>query len=87
MGKIFALTGLERVPFQVNLKCDPDYAAELREQYEQIHPGYHMSKKHWNTVIFEDGLEDKLLLQLIDHSYDLVVAKLTKTDQEKLSNL
>ena len=87
MGKVFALTGLERTPFQVNLKCDPDYALELREQYDQIIPGYHMHKKHWNTVIFEEGLEEKLLIELIDHSYDLVVAKLKKVDREKLSKL
>ena len=87
MGKVFALTGLERTPFQVNLKCDPDYALELREQYDQIIPGYHMHKKHWNTVIFEEGLEEKLLIELIDHSYDLVVAKLKKVDREQLSKL
>ena len=71
-GKIFALTGLDSEGFQVNLKCDPDYALELREQYEEVLPGYHMNKKHWNTVSFSGSLSDGLLRQLIDHSYELV---------------
>lgn len=87
MGKMFALTGLERVPFQVNLKCDPDRAIELREEYEDIQAGWHMSKKHWNTVLFEGDLEEKMLLELIDHSYDLVVQKLKKKDRELLEQL
>jgi len=87
MGKMFALAGLERQPFQVNLKCDPDYAIELRENYEDIFAGYHMSKKHWNTVYFENGLETKFLCELIDHSYDLVVQKLKKADRAFLENL
>jgi len=87
MGKMFALTGLEREEFQVNLKCDPDYSIELREAYADIIPGYHMSKKHWNTVFFENGLETKFLCELIDHSYDLVVKKLKKADRLFLENL
>ena len=58
------------------MKCDPERAPELRERYPEIQPGYHMSKKHWNTVDFEGGLPDNLLLELIDHSYELVVAGL-----------
>lgn len=73
MGKIFALTGLEEGRFMVNLKCDPDYALELRERYAEVRPGYHMSKKHWNTVDFEGSLPDGTLRALIDHSYALVV--------------
>ena len=88
MGKMFALTGLEREPFQVNLKCDPDRSEQLRETYsETILPGYHMSKKHWNTVIFESDLPESLLINLIDHSYDLVVKKLTKKLREELAVL
>ncbi len=87
MGKMFALTGLEREEFQVNLKCDPDKAEELREEYEDIQPGYHMNKRHWNTVYFENGLDDDFLIDLIDHSYDLVVSKLKKSDREFLANL
>jgi predicted DNA-binding protein (MmcQ/YjbR family) len=71
-GKIFALTGLDAEHFQVNLKCDPDYALELREAHEEVQPGYHMNKKHWNTVSFVGSLSDTLLKHLIDHSYELV---------------
>ena len=80
MGKMFALTGLKREIFSVNLKCDPERAIELREEYEEVQPGYHMSKKHWNTVNFEGDLEDKFLLELVNHSYDLVVKSLRKKD-------
>ncbi len=71
-GKIFAITGLDNDVFSVNLKCDPEYALELRDEYPQIIPGFHMNKKHWNTVHFEDGLTEELLRKLIDHSYELV---------------
>lgn len=87
MGKIFALTNLSNEEFKVNLKCDPEYALELREQYEEVQPGFHMNKKHWNTVEFEEGLETELLKTLINHSYDCVVSKLTKKDKEVLKSL
>ncbi len=78
MGKMFALTGLDRVPAQVNLKCDPEKAIVLRETYEEaITAGYHMSKTHWNTLVL-DKVPPKLVAELIDHSYDLIVAKFTK---------
>lgn len=78
MGKIFALSGLERLPPQVNLKCDPERAIELREEYDgDIIAGYHMSKVHWNTLMLQN-LPPKLILELTDHSYDLVVTKFTK---------
>ncbi len=78
LGKMFALTGLERLPPQVNLKCNPDYAVELREKHDgAIIPGYHMSKVHWNTVII-DQVPPKLIIHLVNHSYDLVVSKFTK---------
>lgn len=83
-GKMFALTGLDSDEFTVNLKCDPDRAVELREQHAEIQPGYHMNKKHWNTVHFEGGLDQRLLRELIDHSYELVVASLKKGDREAL---
>lgn len=86
MGKMFALTRLESDQFTVNLKCDPDRSIELREEYEEIKPGYHMNKNHWNTIDFEGDVPEKLLLQLIDHSYDLVVSKLTKKLKEELKN-
>lgn len=73
-GKIFTIADLEQVPLKANLKCDPEWALELRDEYEDIQPGYHMNKKHWNTVTLEGSLENKLIRRLIDHSYDLVVA-------------
>ena len=75
-GKMFALTSLKDF-VSINLKCDPTRAIELREQYEQINPGYHMNKVHWNTVTIE-GVKLILLKELIDHSYDLVFSKLPK---------
>jgi len=88
MGKMFALTGLERLPAQVNLKCDPDRSVELRAHYDGlILPGYHMSKLHWNTVLLEEGLSNTLLEELIDHSYDLVVQGLTKKLKAELNAL
>ena len=78
MGKIFALTDLVD-EFSLNLKCDPERAIALREQYAAIQPGYHMNKAHWNSVKMDGSLSQKLILELIDHSYDLVVDKLPKT--------
>ena len=87
MGKMFALASLERLPPQVNLKCDPEKAIELREEYDgAIIPGYHMSKVHWNTITLE-MVPPKLVIELIDHSYDLVVSKMTKKLKEELANL
>lgn len=77
MGKMFALCGLDHVPLRVNLKCDPDKALQLREDYDGIIEGWHMSKKHWNTV-YLDRIPPKLVTEMIDHSYDLVVSKFTK---------
>jgi len=71
-GKIFLLVSLDAQPVQFNAKCDPDRAAELREQYDNIRPGYHMNKKHWNTITAGGALSNKLLRELIDHSYELV---------------
>jgi predicted DNA-binding protein (MmcQ/YjbR family) len=87
MNKIFALTNLKNIELSVNLKCNPDWAIELREVHPEVQPGYHMNKKHWNTVAFEESLNDDFLEKLIDHSYDLVVAKLKKADREFLNGL
>ena len=82
LGKLFLLTGLDTWELNeaaINLKCDPDYAEELRAEYESIEPGYHMSKKHWNTLrLFHNELQPQFVLQLIDHSYDMVVKGLPK---------
>ena len=78
-GKIFALAGLDEFPPRVNLKCDPERCIELRENYpESIIPGYHMNKKHWNTVYIEGDLDLEFLKGLIDHSYELVFQSLPK---------
>ena len=82
-GKMFALCDVEYFE-GVNLKCDPERAVELREKYDGIQPGYHMNKKHWNTVL-ADLVPDKLILELVDHSYELVVESLPKKDRETLS--
>lgn len=71
-GKIFALTNLARIPPAVNLKCDPEYSGELRDRYRGVQPGYHMNKKHWNTVDLEADVPDSEIRRLIRHSYDLV---------------
>ena len=77
-GKMFALAALEEVPPRVNLKCDPELALDLRDQYEQVRPGYHMNKKHWISVQIEGRIPDCEIRKMIDHSYELVVAKLAK---------
>jgi len=87
MGKMFALTGLKAEEFRVNLKCDPERAVELREEHVDIIAGWHMNKKHWNTVYFERGLDYALLMELIDHSYDLVVKGLRKKDRLLLEDM
>ena len=74
-GKIFLLVGMDSQPIQFNVKCDPERAVELREQYDCIIPGYHMNKKHWNTVVIDNTLSTKQLKEQIDHSYDLVKPK------------
>ena len=86
MDKMFSLGNLEG-PLRVNLKCDPERAIGLREQYEGINPGYHMSKKHWNTIEMDGSVPISLVKEMIDHSYDLIVSKLTKKQQEELTKL
>jgi predicted DNA-binding protein (MmcQ/YjbR family) len=83
--KIFALLDVEEFE-SVNLKCNPEYAIELREHYSAVIPGYHMNKKHWNTVSVNADLDDKLLLELTKHSYELVFQSLTKRQRDELSN-
>ncbi|PTS94493.1 MmcQ-like protein [Pedobacter sp. HMWF019] len=80
-GKIFLLIGLEEGN-RFNAKCDPERAVELREQYDTIIPGYHMNKKHWNTIYMDGRLKRSLLHELIDHSYDLVLNSLPKAQRE-----
>jgi len=77
-GKIFLLMSLDSDPLQFNVKCDPDKAIELRDQYPAVLPGYHMNKKHWNTIIVDGILTTKQLKEMIDHSYSLVAPKKKK---------
>jgi len=86
MGKMFALTSLSK-PVSVNLKCNPEKAIELRASFEAVKPGYHMNKIHWNTISYNEDVSDKLILELIDHSYQLVVSSLTKKLQQELNSL
>ncbi len=85
-GKMFTLTGLNE-EFRVNLKCEPERAIQLREQYPAIIPGYHMNKTHWNTVVMDGSLKDSFIMELIDHSYDLIVSKLPKKIQQEMKNI
>ena len=86
MGKMFALTDINTFA-SVNLKCDPDRAIELREKYDFVRPGFHMNKKHWNTIDIDWRMEDSLLKTWIDHSYELVTESLTKKLKDELHNL
>jgi predicted DNA-binding protein (MmcQ/YjbR family) len=83
-GKMFALTVPDEFPSRINLKCDPERSVELREEHAAITPGYHMNKRHWNTVALDNSLSSKLVKELIDHSYELVVASLPKAERAKL---
>ncbi len=82
-GKMFALTDLVDA-FSINLKCDPEKAIELREQFPCVVPGYHMNKQHWNSVFIDGSVNDKLLKEWIDNSYDLIVKSLTKKQQQEI---
>ncbi|HTF02444.1 MAG TPA: MmcQ/YjbR family DNA-binding protein [Bacteroidia bacterium] len=84
MGKVFLLTGLEYNPVQFNVKCDPELAVELRERYPCVEPGFHMNKKHWNTITCDGSVSEKMYREWIDHSYNLVAAALPKKDRGKL---
>ncbi len=77
---MFCLTDLDN-PNSINLKCDPELAAELRERYIEVTPGYHMNKKHWNTIALDGTISDKMILSWIDNSYELVVGGLTKKEK------
>lgn len=86
-NKMFALCSLESESLTVNLKCDPERAIQLREEFgELIIPGFHMNKKHWNTVSIDNGLDQNLVVELINHSYDLVVKSLPKKLRDNIIN-
>ncbi|WP_111706403.1 MmcQ/YjbR family DNA-binding protein [Lutibacter citreus] len=83
-NKMFALSSLEKLPASINLKCNPERSIELRAKYNEITSGYHMSKKHWNTVQIDGNLTSSVIKELIDHSYELVVKGLSKKRQKEL---
>lgn len=84
-GKMYLLVDAEN-PTQMNLKCDPERAIELRERYDGIKPGYHMNKKHWNTVDLQGSVDEKLIFELVKHSYELVFASLPKKVRDEFAH-
>jgi len=87
MGKMFLLTGINHQPLQFNVKCNPENAIELRENYSCVAPGYHMNKKHWNTITCDGSISAKQIKSWVDDSYFLVVKSLTTKLKNELSNL
>ncbi|MEJ2484193.1 MAG: MmcQ/YjbR family DNA-binding protein [Anaerolineales bacterium] len=87
LDRMYALCSEDERPLRINLKCDPDDALALRAQYSAIIPGYHMNKKHWNSLIMDGSLQDSLVFELIDHSYQLVISKLSQAKQRKLKSI
>ena len=85
--KLFLLASLDAVPLQFNVKCDPDEAVQLRDTYSCVIPGYHMNKKHWNTIIVDGSVSDKQLQQWIDASYNLVFESLPKKLKQEISSI
>jgi predicted DNA-binding protein (MmcQ/YjbR family) len=83
-GKIFALSALERAPLEVSVKCEPDLALALRDSYRGVRPGYHLNKRHWNTISLDGSMPDQLVRDMIEDSYDLVVSALPKRVREQL---
>jgi predicted DNA-binding protein (MmcQ/YjbR family) len=86
-GKMFALSALDRTPLEVSLKCEPERAVQFRTSYDAIRPGYHLNKRHWNTVTLGGDAPDRLVRDLIEDSYDLVVDGLPKQKRERLRAL
>jgi predicted DNA-binding protein (MmcQ/YjbR family) len=83
-GKMFALTDVDQFE-SINLKCDPEKAIELREQFDAVRPGYHMNKKHWNTVLINSDISHEMILQMVDDSYALVIKSLPKKQRNELA--
>jgi predicted DNA-binding protein (MmcQ/YjbR family) len=83
-GRIFALSALARTPLEVSVKCEPELAVDLRESYGAIRPGYHLNKRHWNTIELDGSVPADELAELVDHSWELVVAKLPRRDRDAL---
>ncbi len=86
-NKMFALSDINDDPLRLALKCEPMYAVSLRQDYKSIIPGYHLNKQHWNTLILDGTISDKLLKELIDHSYELVFKSLTKAKRAEIKSM
>ena len=86
-GKMFALISLDKKPLRMNLKCDPAKAQALRDCFAAIIPGYHMNKRHWNTLVLDDSLPEDLVLSLVDDSYNLVIKSLSRTVRQGIAEL
>ena len=86
MSKIFTIISLDESPLRINLKCDPELALHLRAAYNAVEPGYHMNKKHWNTIILDGSIPNDEIFAMIDDSYDLVIKGLKKADKLKLES-
>ncbi len=87
IGKAFLLTGFDSNPVQFNVKCDPEKAIELRDRYNCVLPGYHMNKKHWNTIVADGSVSNKQLKEWITDSYNLVISGMPKIQQKKLASM
>jgi predicted DNA-binding protein (MmcQ/YjbR family) len=83
-GKIFAISTLDAAPLTVSLKCDPDLAVRLRDQHPEIMGGWHLNKRHWNTVRLDGALPDSFVREMVEDSYDLVVLSLSRSEQRRL---
>ena len=87
MGKMFALVAWEEIPLRITLKCNPDDALALRDQYEAVQPGYYTNKRHWNTITLDGSIPNEKILEMIDDSYALVVKGLKKSVRQELEGL
>ncbi|MFZ5515888.1 MAG: MmcQ/YjbR family DNA-binding protein [Candidatus Zhuqueibacterota bacterium] len=87
LGKIYAIIGWQHSPLRLSLKCRPDHALALRAMHPAVQPGYHLNKEHWNTVTLDDTIPRDAVLEMIDHSYDIVVQGLKKSDRIRLENM
>ncbi len=85
-GKMFAMIPLDEPRLVISLKCSPERSVELREKYDSIQPAYHMNKRHWNMIFIDGSVPKELIIELIDHSYDLVFNKLPRKKQSELKN-
>ena len=84
-GKMFAISALERDPLEVSVKCEPELAEQFRASYPAVRPGYHLNKRHWNTVELDGSIESDELREMIEHSYELVVSKLPRAVRARLT--